>query len=717
MSVPRLDVWPPLPLGVYMRRPSRGLPFPLDEQGCALFERGRHGLWHGLRALGFAAGDEVLVPAYHHGSEVEALVRAGLVCRFYEAGEALAPDEGELDSLRGPRTRALYLIHYLGFPQDASHWRRWCDERGLWLLEDAAQSWLASLDGRPLGSFGDLAIFCLYKTFGLPDGGALLCASPSSHAHGSGPAGVVRLARRHAAWLMERSPRLAALGSRLKRETPYSAEADVALGDPGSAPSAATRFLIPRVADPEAAPRRRSNYGFLLEALGDLVPPPFGELPDGASPFAFPVVTDDKEGLLARLAHRGVRGLDLWSVPHSSLPAARFPGAAARRARVIGLPVHQELRAWDLERVVDATCRGARRQPTGGTRLRLERLSSLEAVQEAWSELAQKSGNVFATWEWARLWWSHFGRDRPLLVTACRTAEGRLFAILPLYMWLVGPLRVVRFLGHGPADQLGPICEPEDRGAAANALRRMLAETYRQWDVFLGERLPGDEHWSSLLGARRLAREGSPVLLTRGTGWEEYLSSRSANLRQQIRRRERNLARDHELRYRLADDPRRLREDLDTLFALHRARWDERESTFAAAWESFHREFAACAFERGWLRLWFLELDGRPRAAWYGFRFGDIESYYQAGRDPAWENSSVGFVLLVQSIRAALMDGVREYRFLRGGEPFKHRFADADPGLETIGVARGASGATALAAAATLARRRPVAALRRRLVP
>ena len=68
--VPRLGVMPPLSLGVYARPPADRIPFPIDEPGCVLFERARHGLWHGLRALSLAGDDEVLVPAYHHGSEI-----------------------------------------------------------------------------------------------------------------------------------------------------------------------------------------------------------------------------------------------------------------------------------------------------------------------------------------------------------------------------------------------------------------------------------------------------------------------------------------------------------------------------------------------------------------------------------------------------------------------------------------------------------------------
>jgi dTDP-4-amino-4,6-dideoxygalactose transaminase len=161
MTPPRLTVWPTLPPDAWIRDRHAPLPFPLDHKGWRLFARGRHALWHGVRALGLGPGDAVLVPAYHHGSEVEALLRVGLECRFYGTDERLEPHEEELERLFKNGVRALHLTHYLGFPQDAPRWRRWCDERGLLLIEDAAQAWLASWDGRSVGSLGDLAMFCL----------------------------------------------------------------------------------------------------------------------------------------------------------------------------------------------------------------------------------------------------------------------------------------------------------------------------------------------------------------------------------------------------------------------------------------------------------------------------------------------------------------------------------------------------------------------------
>ena len=352
MTAPRLNLFPPLPPSVYARRPLARLPFPLDHPGCALFGRARHGLCEALQALGLGEGDEVLTPGYHHGSEIEALIRAGLVCRFYDAAETLEPNESELESLLAARARALYVIHYFGFPQDSARWRRWCDERGLLLIEDGAQAWLSSYEAGPVGSVGDLAIFCLYKTFGLPDGAAVISRTKHDGASAARPLGLGRLARRHAAWLTARSNVAGRLVSRLQREEELGPEHEFAWVAEDRSPSAATVFLLPRIADPAAAARRRANYRLLFESLGELVPRAFADLPDGASPLVFPI--EQKKGdrkLVERLESAGIAARPFWTVLHPSFPVERFPGAASWRARFVGLPVHQELRPGDVGRI------------------------------------------------------------------------------------------------------------------------------------------------------------------------------------------------------------------------------------------------------------------------------------------------------------------------------------------------------------------------------
>jgi CelD/BcsL family acetyltransferase involved in cellulose biosynthesis len=281
-----------------------------------------------------------------------------------------------------------------------------------------------------------------------------------------------------------------------------------------------------------------------------------------------------------------------------------------------------------------------------------------------------------------------------------REPGGQAVAILPLYEGFERPVRVARFIGHGAGDELGPVCAPEERRAIP-ALRASAGHPELRWDVLLAERLPVERGWGRALGGRLLGRDSTPVIDLGGRSWDEYLASRSSNFRSQVRRKERKLIREHGLTYRLSDDPARLDDDLGALFALHEARWREESSgALGGARVGFHREFAALAHERGWLRLWVAEIEGRPAAVWYGFRFGGADWYYQFGRDPAWDRASIGLVLLAHTVREAAQDGQRQYRLLRGDEPYKDRFATGDPGLETVAVARGARGRVAVGAAA-----------------
>jgi CelD/BcsL family acetyltransferase involved in cellulose biosynthesis len=326
--------------------------------------------------------------------------------------------------------------------------------------------------------------------------------------------------------------------------------------------------------------------------------------------------------------------------------------------------------------------------------VRFELVDRLESLREEWTDLAEHGQNIFATWEFATTWWEHFGAGRRLVTFGCRDSGGELFAILPLYFWRRRPLRIMRFLGNGAGDLLGPICRPERSADAARALRRLLEVAPWDWDIFVGENLPGDQHWPQLLGAHLIRREGNPVLRT-PDGFERFLERRTPNFRRQLARSERRLARRYHVRYRLSDSTT-LDADLDALFRLHQARFGG-ESSFGGGRTAFHRAFAWRAHRRGWLRLWILELDGRTVAAQYGFRFGGVESFYQLGRDPTLRRESLGTVLIAHAISSAAADGVHEFALLRGHEPYKYRFATDDRGLDSVCVTRGPAGAAALA--------------------
>jgi CelD/BcsL family acetyltransferase involved in cellulose biosynthesis len=339
---------------------------------------------------------------------------------------------------------------------------------------------------------------------------------------------------------------------------------------------------------------------------------------------------------------------------------------------------------------------------------RLEICDSLADVRDSWLPLALESRNIFGTWEWASTWWRHYGGGSAPQICVWRERSG-VRALLPLYVWSRRPLRIARFIGHGPADQLGPIGPANASAAVADLLWEASGDLGA--DLLLAELLPGNDAWSGRFHRPPLLTEASPTIALTG-GWEQYLDTRSANLRQQIRRRRRRLEQRYSVRLRLAA-ARHLQDDLTLFFALHGERWGRR-SAFRR-FEPFQRDFAAVALDQGWLRLWFLELDDRPAAAWLGFRFAGVESYYQAGRDPRFDDASVGFVLLAHSIREAAEDGMDEYRLLRGAEAFKARLADADAGVHTFALTRGARGTVARAAAAAALRSGPGRVAARRI--
>jgi CelD/BcsL family acetyltransferase involved in cellulose biosynthesis len=328
------------------------------------------------------------------------------------------------------------------------------------------------------------------------------------------------------------------------------------------------------------------------------------------------------------------------------------------------------------------------------TTLRVDHTDDLSSIRDDWTRLAEANGNVFASWEWNQTWWQHFGGDHRLALATVRDDEDTVVGIVPLYVFGERPLRLVRLLGHGHGDALGPIVDPEVV-APADALRAALdAEDF---DLFIGDFVQADLGFAEAIGARVLLGTGYPVLRLNGS-WADFVASRGPGFRKRIGKRLRKLEREHGATFRLATQAT-LDADLDALYALHRARFGNHGACFfcGPGSEAFHRDFAQVALDRGWLQLWLLDLDGTTVAAEYAFFFGGAFFDYQTGRDPAWDHASVGAHTESRALRAAFEEDASEFRFLRGDEPYKYRFATDDPRLEMIALARTARAKAALA--------------------
>src|SRR3954466_5357425 len=148
------------------------LAFPFDQPGLRYRYFARNAVWDAVQILGLS-GKRVLLPAYHHGVELETLLAAGVKPVFFRVDSQMRADLEDARK-RAEGVSCLYMIHYAGFPQDMVAARKLADELGVPLIEDCALSLLSRDGEKPVGSFGDLSIFCLYKTIPVPNGGALL---------------------------------------------------------------------------------------------------------------------------------------------------------------------------------------------------------------------------------------------------------------------------------------------------------------------------------------------------------------------------------------------------------------------------------------------------------------------------------------------------------------------------------------------------------------
>ncbi len=317
----------------------------------------------------------------------------------------------------------------------------------------------------------------------------------------------------------------------------------------------------------------------------------------------------------------------------------------------------------------------------------IDNQNALGPVLEAWRRLAAARGNAFVTPEWYLASLNTLHRDAVPVVVVTRGSDGEVNGLLPLVDRSSSRgCRLISFAGTRFGDIFHPVAEEGDDEEVAVAAAPVLARHVDARSQLELGRVEAKAHWWRQLARAWPGRmtavpqpeEPLPHIALEGLDWQGYLATRSGQLRNQVKRKMRSLERDHAVRLRRTAAADEVPRDLRILFELHDARFESRDVASSIAGSEareLHSHFAAAAHERGWLRLYVLEVDGAAVAAWYGWRVGDRFSYYQAGFDPAWSRYSVGFLLLAETVREAIEEGATDYDLLLGDEAFKARFA------------------------------------------
>jgi perosamine synthetase len=133
---------------------------------------------HGaVKACGVGPGDEVITSTITDAGTILGVVYEGALPVFADIDpDTYSITAASIEARLSPRTKAVILVHLAGVPADVAPILRLCRRRGIALIEDCAQSWGAKMDGRWVGTFGDIGTFSFndYKHVSAGEGGLIV---------------------------------------------------------------------------------------------------------------------------------------------------------------------------------------------------------------------------------------------------------------------------------------------------------------------------------------------------------------------------------------------------------------------------------------------------------------------------------------------------------------------------------------------------------------
>lgn len=401
---------PPVPAMPLLRlrdlwAPRGPLAYPFGEPGVTRWYNARAAIWQGLRSLGLGPGDRVIAPAYTCGSELDTLVQAGLRLDFYRIRDDLGADLDDLERLCVTPAAAIFVTHFYGLPQPIAQIAELAARHGMRLIEDVSHGWgSCTPDGQPLGSFGEMAVFSLWKSLPVPDGGVLrlhpdavvvplpVRGDRPGAASMAGrlrhmleetlatqlPVAVRTMRRRVSEPLVNGLKRLlparaAAAQSTLETDSSLPPEAaQIAFRHERRAwrMTALSAHLLARLSRDDLVARRRANYQCIAERLqpGEAATPLLTSLPPGTSPLFFPLVVAEPRAFCRHLAAHRVGFFRGWCIYHPHVDWSRFPLESHLKEHVVVVPVHQGLSDADLSHIARAINVWNRRMLNGSPR-------------------------------------------------------------------------------------------------------------------------------------------------------------------------------------------------------------------------------------------------------------------------------------------------------------------------------------------------------------
>ncbi|UCG79501.1 MAG: DegT/DnrJ/EryC1/StrS family aminotransferase [Nitrospirota bacterium] len=144
---------------------------------------GTDALYLSLRASGVGKDDEVITTPFTFFATVEAILYCGARPVFVDIDpRTFNIDPSRIESAVTERTKAIVPVHLYGYPCNMDEIKKIADDRGLIIVEDAAQAFGADINGKKAGSYGQAGCFSFYPSKNLGcygDGGMIVTSDPA----------------------------------------------------------------------------------------------------------------------------------------------------------------------------------------------------------------------------------------------------------------------------------------------------------------------------------------------------------------------------------------------------------------------------------------------------------------------------------------------------------------------------------------------------------
>jgi CelD/BcsL family acetyltransferase involved in cellulose biosynthesis len=317
-------------------------------------------------------------------------------------------------------------------------------------------------------------------------------------------------------------------------------------------------------------------------------------------------------------------------------------------------------------------------------------VSAFQKLAGEWNDLLSRSlaNTIFLTLEFQRVWWRYLGTGDLLIVTV--RDNGELIGIAPLF-------RVTNPQGQRTLATVG--CTEVADYLDLIVTRGREAEVYAAWvDYLTWLEVPDWDainmcniHQDSMTlstlpeltkaqgwTASVIREDVCPIVQLPGT-WDAYLQMLSKKNRHELRRKLRRAEAQADLRWYIVGPRQNLVNEIETFLDLMAASTPDKAAFLTPPMRSFFRQLAHVMYEKDWLQLAFLEVNGQKVAAYFNFIYDDRVLVYNSGLNwQSFPHISGGIILAAYCIQHAIEQGRDVLDFMQGDERYKYQLGGQD---------------------------------------